>query len=69
MVIYIPSNSNFYFHIDGDRLHKTHYKLMENISRAKYVWTHQDHEDLEKELLNKIIIANSDGWKVLHGEI
>lgn len=69
MTIYIPTDSKFYFHIEGDRLHKTHYKMMVNMSLAKYMWTQKSAEDLEKELLNKIAVKMTDCWKILSGEM
>lgn len=69
MTVYIPVDSSFYFHIEDDRLHKTHYKLMVNVPRARYVYTNTESEDLEQELLSKIAIEMTDCWKIMKGEI
>lgn len=68
MTVYIPVDSSFYFHIEDDRLHKTHYKLMVNIPRASYVYTNTKAADLEQQLLSKIAVEMTDCWKIMKGE-
>ena len=69
MKIYIPQDSDFYYHIEADRLIKTHYKLIRNLSRANYVYTGTIAEILEQNLLNKIQIEMTNGWKILKGVV